>query len=115
LRPFTECHRCCFSCGQDAANVAESFAAISIIDVDSEGNYSFAMIIPSFIFAIRGGGKVLATQKECFELMDCFGEGQVKKRAEITGTTVLAGELSISAAVLAGDWVSSYDNFWRSC
>ncbi|MFT6777594.1 MAG: hydroxymethylglutaryl-CoA reductase (NADPH) [Paraglaciecola sp.] len=47
--------------------------------------------------------------------MDCFGEGKVKKLAEIIGATVLAGELSLSAAVLAGDWVSSHDNLGRNC
>jgi|TARA_B110000240_G_C13442034_1_gene428573 hydroxymethylglutaryl-CoA reductase (NADPH) len=47
--------------------------------------------------------------------MDCFGEGKVKKLAGIIGTTVLAGELSLSAAVLAGDWVSSHDNLGRNC
>jgi hydroxymethylglutaryl-CoA reductase (NADPH) len=102
------------ACGQDAANVAESSAAISFVDVDNEGNYYLAMTIPSLIVATYGGGTALATQKECLELMDCFGEGKVKKLAEIIGATVLAGELSLSAAVLAGDWVSSHDNLGRN-
>ena len=80
----------------------------------SEGNYYLAMTIPSLIVATYGGGTALATQKECLELMDCFGEGKVKKLAEIIGATVLAGELSLSAAVLAGDWVSSHDNLGRN-
>jgi len=102
------------ACGQDAANVAESSSAISFVDVDSDGNYYLAMTIPSLIVATYGGGTALATQKECLELMDCFGEGKVKKLAEIIGATVLAGELSLSAAVLAGDWVSSHDNLGRN-
>jgi hydroxymethylglutaryl-CoA reductase (NADPH) len=46
--------------------------------------------------------------------MDCYGEGKVNKLAEIIGATVLAGELSLSAAVLAGDWVSSHDALGRN-
>jgi hydroxymethylglutaryl-CoA reductase (NADPH) len=102
------------ACGQDAANVAESSAAISFVDVDSEGNYYLAMTIPSLIVATYGGGTALPTQKECLQLMGCFGEGKVKKLAEIIGATVLAGELSLSAAVLAGDWVTSHDSLGRN-
>ncbi|MFT4993441.1 MAG: hydroxymethylglutaryl-CoA reductase (NADPH) [Paraglaciecola sp.] len=102
------------ACGQDAANVAESSAAISFVDVDEDDNYYIAMTIPSLIVASYGGGTGLPTQKECLELMDCYGEGKAKKLAEIIGATVLAGELSLSAAVLAGDWVSSHDALGRN-
>jgi hydroxymethylglutaryl-CoA reductase (NADPH) len=102
------------ACGQDAANVAESSAAISFVDVDADDNYYIAITIPSLIVATYGGGTGLATQKECLELMGCFGEGKVNKLAEIIGATVLAGELSLSAAVLAGDWVSSHDALGRN-
>jgi hydroxymethylglutaryl-CoA reductase (NADPH) len=102
------------ACGQDAANVAESSAAISFVDVDADGNYYIAITIPSLIVATYGGGTGLSTQKECLELMDCYGDGKVNKLAEIIGATVLAGELSLSAAVLAGDWVSSHDALGRN-
>jgi hydroxymethylglutaryl-CoA reductase (NADPH) len=102
------------ACGQDAANVAESSAAISFVDVDDNDNYYIAITIPSLIVATYGGGTALGTQKECLELMDCYGKGKVNKLAEIIGATVLAGELSLSAAVLAGDWVSSHDALGRN-
>jgi hydroxymethylglutaryl-CoA reductase (NADPH) len=102
------------ACGQDAANVAESSAAISFVDVDDDENYYIAITIPSLIVATYGGGTGLPTQKECLELMDCYGEGKVNKLAEIIGATVLAGELSLSAAVLAGDWVTSHDALGRN-
>jgi hydroxymethylglutaryl-CoA reductase (NADPH) len=102
------------ACGQDAANVAESSAAISFVDVDADDNYYIAITIPSLIIATYGGGTGLPTQKECLELMDCYGDGKVNKLAEIIGATVLAGELSLSAAVLAGDWVSSHDALGRN-
>ena len=100
--------------GQDVANVAESSAAVTFADLDDEGNYYIAITIPSLIVATYGGGTGLGTQKECLEVMDCYGEGKVFKLAEIIGATVLAGELSLGAAVLAGDWVSSHDALGRN-
>jgi hydroxymethylglutaryl-CoA reductase (NADPH) len=102
------------ACGQDVANVAESSAAVSFVDVDEDDNYYIAMTIPSLIVATYGGGTGLPTQRECLNLMDCYGQGKAIKLAEIIGATVLAGELSLSAAVLAGDWVSSHDALGRN-
>jgi hydroxymethylglutaryl-CoA reductase (NADPH) len=100
--------------GQDVANVAESSAAVTYADMDDDDNYYIAITIPSLIVATYGGGTGLATQKECLEMLDCYGEGKVYKLAEIVGATVLAGELSLSSAILAGDWVSSHDNYGRN-
>ncbi|OUS26090.1 hydroxymethylglutaryl-CoA reductase [Gammaproteobacteria bacterium 45_16_T64] len=102
------------ACGQDAANVAESSAAISYADLDADGNYYVSITIPSLIVATYGGGTGLGTQKECLELMDCYGQGKVNKFAEIVAGTVLAGDLSLSGAILAGDWVTSHDQLGRN-
>ena len=100
--------------GQDVANVAESSAAVSYCDVDDQGNYYLAITIPSLIVATHGGGTGLATQRECLDLMDCYGPGKAHKLAEIVGGVVLAGELSLSSAILAGDWVTSHDAYGRN-
>ncbi|MDG0970039.1 MAG: hydroxymethylglutaryl-CoA reductase, partial [Porticoccaceae bacterium] len=89
--------------GQDVANVAESSAAVVYADLDDQGNYYFSITIPSLIVATFGGGTGLPTQKECLEMIGCSGSGKVRKLAEIIGATVLAGELSLMSAVLAGD------------
>jgi len=102
------------ACGQDAANVAESSSGITFADIDEAGNYYLSITIPSLIVATYGGGTGLPTQKECLQLMDCYGEGKVYKLAEIIAASVLAGELSLSAAILAGDWVSSHDALGRN-
>jgi hydroxymethylglutaryl-CoA reductase (NADPH) len=102
------------ACGQDAANVAESSSGITFADIDESGNYYLSITIPSLIVATYGGGTGLPTQKECLQLMDCYGEGKVYKLAEIIAASVLAGELSLSAAILAGDWVSSHDALGRN-
>ncbi len=102
------------STGQDVANVAESSSAVTFADLDDDGNYYIAITIPSLIVATYGGGTGLATQRECLELLGCYGKGNVYKLAEIIGATVLAGELSLASAVLAGDWVSSHDAYGRN-
>jgi hydroxymethylglutaryl-CoA reductase (NADPH) len=100
--------------GQDVANVAESSAAVTYADIDEQGNYYFSITIPSLIVASYGGGTGLPTQQECLKLMGCDGHGKVFKLAEIIGATVLAGELSLMSAVLAGDWVTSHDALGRN-
>jgi hydroxymethylglutaryl-CoA reductase (NADPH) len=100
--------------GQDVANVAESSAAVTYADIDEAGNYYFSITIPSLIVASYGGGTGLPTQQECWKLLGCDGDGKVRKLAEIIGATVLAGELSLMSAVLAGDWVTSHDALGRN-
>ena len=100
--------------GQDVANVAESSAAIVYADLTDNGDYYLSITIPSLIIATFGGGTGLPTQKECLELLGCSGAGKVHKLAEIIGATVLAGEISLMSAVLAGDWVTSHDAIGRN-
>ncbi|MDA9565892.1 hydroxymethylglutaryl-CoA reductase [Porticoccaceae bacterium] len=100
--------------GQDVANVAESSAAVVYADLDEEGNYYLSITIPSLIIATFGGGTGLATQQECLKMIGCDGPGKVHKLAEIIGATVLAGEVSLMSAVLAGDWVTSHDALGRN-
>jgi hydroxymethylglutaryl-CoA reductase (NADPH) len=100
--------------GQDVANVAESSAAVIYADVDEDGNYYLSITIPSLIVATYGGGTGLPTQQECLNLLGCNGAGKVRKLAEIIGATVLAGEISLMSAVLAGDWVTSHDALGRN-
>jgi len=72
------------------------------------------MTIPSLIVATYGGGTGLPTQRECLEMMDCYGTGKANKLAEIVAATVLAGDISLGCAVIAGDWVSSHDKMGRN-
>ncbi len=100
--------------GQDVANVAESSAGYVFNEIMDNGDYYFSFTIPALIVATYGGGTGLATQKECLEIMDCFGSGKVKKFAEIVAATVLAGELSLNAAVISDEWVSSHEDYGRN-
>lgn len=100
--------------GQDAANVAESQASISYVDLREDGSLYWSLTLPSLIMATFGGGTGLPTQKECLSMLDCVGAGKVGRLLEITAATVLAGELSLSSAIVAGDWVSSHDALGRN-
>jgi hydroxymethylglutaryl-CoA reductase (NADPH) len=100
--------------GQDVANVAESHAAITYTQLLDDGDYYWSVTLPSLIVATYGGGTGLATQRECLELLGCYGSGHVSKLAEIVAAVVLAGDISLSAAVLHGDWVSSHDALGRN-
>jgi hydroxymethylglutaryl-CoA reductase (NADPH) len=100
--------------GQDAANVAESSAALSFSELLSNGDYYASITLPSLIVATYGGGTGLATQRECLELLGCYGTGKVLKLAEIVAATVLCGELSLGWAILAEEWVTAHDMLGRN-
>ncbi len=102
------------ACGQDVANVAESSAAAVYAEITKAGDYYFSVTIPSLIVATYGGGTGLPTQRECLELLNCFGKDKVKKFAEIVAATVLCGELSLGTAVIADEWVSSHEQLGRN-
>ena len=102
------------ACGQDAANVAESSAAAVYAEITPHGDYYYSITIPSLIVATYGGGTGLPTQRECLEMMDCYGAGRAKKFAEIVAATVLCGELSLGTAVIADEWVSSHEQMGRN-
>jgi hydroxymethylglutaryl-CoA reductase (NADPH) len=100
--------------GQDAANVAESSAAFVYAELRAGGDYYYSVTIPSLIVATYGGGTGLATQRECLELLGCYGKGKVRKFAEIVAATVLCGELSLGSAIVAEEWVEAHDLFGRN-
>ncbi|WP_405235435.1 hydroxymethylglutaryl-CoA reductase [Lentisalinibacter orientalis] len=100
--------------GQDVANVAESSAGIIHAELTPEGDYYFSITLPSLIVATHGGGTGLPTQRECLEVLGCYGKGKVLKLAEIVAATVLCGELSLGGAIVADEWVSSHESYGRN-
>jgi hydroxymethylglutaryl-CoA reductase (NADPH) len=100
--------------GQDVANVSESSAALLYTELTPENDLYLSITIPSLIVATYGGGTGLATQRECLELLGCYGKGKVRKFAEIVAGVVLAGEISLAAAISSSDWVSSHEQYGRN-
>ena len=100
--------------GQDVANVSESSAGIIYSEITPEKDLYISITIPSLIVATYGGGTGLATQKECLEILNCYGRGGVNKLAEIIAGVVLAGEISLGSAISSSDWVSSHEKYGRN-
>jgi hydroxymethylglutaryl-CoA reductase (NADPH) len=105
--------------GQDAANVAESHAAVTYVRLEDdpetgEVTYYWSITLPALIVATFGGGTGLPTQGECLDLLGCRGPGKVGRFIEICAATVLAGEVSLAGAVVAGDWVDSHEKLGRN-
>jgi hydroxymethylglutaryl-CoA reductase (NADPH) len=100
--------------GQDVANIAESHAGITYARLLDNGDYYWSFTLTSLIVGTYGGGTALPTQRECLELLGCYGAGKARKLAEICAATVLAGEISLTSAVLAGHWVSSHERLGRN-
>jgi hydroxymethylglutaryl-CoA reductase (NADPH) len=100
--------------GQDAANVAESHGGITYGQLQDNGDYYWSVTLPALICGTHGGGTGLPTQRECLEMLGCFGAGKADKLAEIIAGVVLAGDVSLTSAVLAGDWVTSHEALGRN-
>ena len=102
------------ACGQDVANVAESHAGITYAQLLDNGDYYWSITLPSLIVASYGGGTGLPTQRECLEMIGCYGTGKADKFAEIVAAVVLAGDISLGSAVLADEWVTSHERMGRN-
>jgi hydroxymethylglutaryl-CoA reductase (NADPH) len=100
--------------GQDAANIAEAHSAITYTRVLPNGDFYWSITLPALIVATYGGGTGLATQKECLEMLGCYGKDKVYKFAEICAAVVLAGETSLASAMLHGDWVTAHEKLGRN-
>jgi hydroxymethylglutaryl-CoA reductase (NADPH) len=106
--------------GQDIANIGESNQCTTYNKVTREGDYYFSITMPAIIMATYGGGTALPTQRECLEIMDCFGKGKALKLAEIAAGLVLAGELSLGAATRVdkdtrkNEWVDAHEMLGRN-
>jgi len=99
--------------GQDVACVAEAATGITRMECNDDGSLYASITLPNLIVGTIGGGTGLPTQRECLELMDCYGTGKANKFAEICGALLLAGELSIAAALSAGHFTTAHKKLGR--
>jgi hydroxymethylglutaryl-CoA reductase (NADPH) len=100
--------------GQDVANVAEGCAGILYAELTPGQDLYLSITIPSLIVATHGGGTALPTQRECLQVLGCAGKGKVRKLAEIIAGVVLAGEISLGAAISSQEWVSAHERHGRN-
>jgi hydroxymethylglutaryl-CoA reductase (NADPH) len=99
--------------GQDAACVAEAAVGVTRMEMSENGGLYCSVTLPNLIVGTIGGGTSLPTQRECLELMGCYGQGNARKFAEICAAVALSGELSIAAALSAGHFSSAHKKFGR--
>jgi hydroxymethylglutaryl-CoA reductase (NADPH) len=102
------------ACGQDVANVSEGSAGVIHAEPTGDDGLYLSITLPAVIVATHGGGTGLPTQRECLRLLGCTGPGSARRLAEIAAATVLAGELSLAAAISSMDWVSSHEQYGRN-
>jgi len=101
------------ACGQDIADISSSHVAYSNFMAVGDDLY-IEVYIPSLVIGTVGGGTGFGTQRECLEMMGCYGPGKVLKFAEIIGALVLAGELATVCAVVNGTFVKAHATLGRN-
>jgi len=101
------------ACGQDAACVAESATGVSRFEVDDEGDLYASVTLPNLMVGTVGGGTGLPSQKACLDIMGLSGPGKAAAFAEVAAGLCLAGELSIAAAICAGEFTQAHERMAR--
>jgi hydroxymethylglutaryl-CoA reductase (NADPH) len=102
------------ACGQDVANVANAALAITQMEAMPDGDLFASVTLFALTVATVGGGTSLGTGRECLEILGCHGAGKARKLAEIVAATALAGELSMTAAIAAGEFVVAHETYGRN-
>ncbi|MFP4064932.1 MAG: 3-hydroxy-3-methylglutaryl-CoA reductase, partial [Bacteroidales bacterium] len=98
---------------QDLANVSESCVGYIYSETIDKDLY-VSLHLPSLVVGTVGGGVSLPTQKECLNIIGCHGAGKARRFAEIAAATLMAGELSLAASIVAGDFVTAHEKFGRN-
>lgn len=105
--------------GQDPAHVVEGSNGMTNAEVDSNGDLYFSVYLPSLIIGAVGGGTGLDTQREALKIIGIdISKGNpgenVKRLAEVIGAAVLAGELSLLAALSSHDLAKAHVVYGRN-
>ena len=99
--------------GQDIACVHESSVGIFRVREQDKGILLTAYL-PSLIIGTVGGGTKLPTQRECLEIMNCYGPGKSFRLAEIIAAACLSLDLSTGAAMASNEFASAHDRLGRN-
>jgi len=101
------------ACGQDMANIADSCNGITSFRMFGKDLY-VSVTLPSLIIGTIGGGTGLPTQKECLDIIGCYGKSKALKFAEIIAGVILAGELSLAGSIAANDFTEAHEKYGRN-
>ncbi|XP_008942754.1 PREDICTED: 3-hydroxy-3-methylglutaryl-Coenzyme A reductase isoform X2 [Merops nubicus] len=104
------------ACGQDAAQNVGSSNCITLMERTGASNEDLyiSCTMPSIEIGTVGGGTNLLPQQACLQMLGVQGASQdnpgenARQLAKIVCATVMAGELSLMAALAAGHLVKSH-------
>ena len=101
------------ACGQDVACVAESAVGMTRFESIEGGDLYASVTLPNLMVATVGGGTGLPSQKACLEILGLAGPGNAHAFAEVAAGLCLAGEISIAAAISAGQFTRAHKQLAR--
>jgi len=93
--------------GQDPACAAECHVGLARTERVKGGIY-ISVPVPNILVGTVGGGTKLPSQRACLEMMGLFGAGKANALAEVFAAVLIAGELSLGAAVVSGDFAKAH-------
>jgi hydroxymethylglutaryl-CoA reductase (NADPH) len=102
------------ACGQDAACVAEAAVGVTRFEPREDGSLYAAVTLPNLIVGTVGGGTRLPSQRACLEILGLAGSDCARAFAEVAASLALAGELSITAALAAGQFTEAHRRLARA-
>jgi hydroxymethylglutaryl-CoA reductase (NADPH) len=98
--------------GQDAACVAESSVGFTRME-RREGGLFASVTLPNILVGSVGGGSGLPSQSAGLDILGLRGEGKAAALAEVAGAVCLCGEISIVAAIAAGQFARAHHKLAR--
>jgi hydroxymethylglutaryl-CoA reductase (NADPH) len=102
------------ACGQDVANIVNSAVGITNFELQDDGQAYVSVTLPSLTVGTVGGGTGLGTGHECLQMLGAAGNGGALKFAEIAAATLLAGEISMAAAIASQEFTQAHDKYGRN-
>jgi len=100
--------------GQDVAQVVEGSLGVTTAELEGKNLY-FSVYLPSLMVGVVGGGTGIETQREALGILglDKTRKGDSLRLAEVIGGAVLAGELSLTAALASQDLAKAHERLGR--
>ena len=102
------------ACGQDIADLSTSTICNGICNINSNGDLFASVHLSNLLIGTVGGGTGLGTQRECLEMIDCYGKDKADKLAEVIAAVVLCGEIATTAALANGNFIQAHATLGRN-
>ena len=102
--------------GQDMGNSVDSSATKTQFTVNDGpgGGVKYSLWIPSLVVNSQHNGTELPTQRQCLELMDCYGPNKTRKFAEIIASFAVALDISTISSVVAGQFTKAHEKLGKN-